>query len=74
MQNRGTGLIKSSAVEAIKEAEGLGILRHRRDTSPSRGYGASSYSISWERVTELALESKNKPAVRTKRFLRSGRQ
>jgi len=65
IQNRGTGLSKSSAVDAIKEAERLGILRHRRNTSQSHGYGASSYSISWERVTELARESKSKPDVRT---------
>jgi hypothetical protein len=57
MQNRGTGLTKGSAVKAVKEAKCLGILRHRRNTSPTRGYGASSYSISWKRVTELAQES-----------------
>jgi hypothetical protein len=64
-QNRGTGLAKGSAVQAIKEAERLGILRHRRNTSPSPGYGASSYSISWKRVMELAQESRSKPGVRT---------
>jgi hypothetical protein len=64
-QNRGTGLTKGTAVQAIKEAERLGILRHRRNTSPSRGYGASSYSISWKRVTELAQQSRGKPVVRT---------
>src|SRR5215471_14419988 len=32
IQNRGTGLSKSSVVDAIKEAERLGILRHRRST------------------------------------------
>jgi hypothetical protein len=67
MQSCGTGLTKSSAVEAIKEAARLGILRHRRNTSRSRGYGASSYSISWKRVTELAQESKSKSNVRTTR-------
>jgi hypothetical protein len=50
MQNCGNGLAKSSAVEAIKEAVHLGVLRHRRNESRSRGHGASSYSISWERV------------------------
>jgi hypothetical protein len=72
MQNCGTGLSKSAAVEAIKEAERLGILRHRRNTSQSRGYGVSSYSILWKRVTELAREAKSKPAVRTIRKRRSG--
>jgi hypothetical protein len=67
MQNCGTGLTKSSAVAAIREAARLGILRHRRNTSRSRGYGASSYSISWKRVTELAQESKSKSNVRTTR-------
>jgi hypothetical protein len=61
MQNRGTGLTKGTAVQAIKEAERLGILRHRRNTSATRGYGASSYSISWKRVMELAQEARSKP-------------
>lgn len=65
MQNCGTGLAKSSAVEAIKEAVHLGVLRHRRNGSRSRGHGASSYSISWERVAALALESRTKSNVRT---------
>ena len=64
MQNRGTGLPKSSAVAAIKEAESLGILRHRRNRSQSRGYGASSYSISWKRVMELAKEAKSRSNLR----------
>ena len=69
MANRGTGLTKSSVFEAIREAESLGILRHRRNTSQSRGYGPSSYSISWKRVIELARESKNTAGVRsTNRF------
>jgi hypothetical protein len=61
----GTGLAKSSAVQAIQEAVRLGVLRHRRNTSQSRGYGASSYSIPWERVAELAREAKTKSNVRT---------
>ena len=64
IQNCGTGLAKSSAVQAIKEAVGLGVLRHRRNTSQSRGYGASSYSISWERVAALAWEAKTRSNVK----------
>jgi hypothetical protein len=67
MQNCGTGLTKSSAVVAINEAVHLGVLRHRRNRARSRGYVASSYSICWERVAELALESKTKSNVRTTR-------
>ena len=65
VQNHGTGLTKSSVVQAIQEAERLGILRHRRNRSQSRGFGASSYSISWKRVTELAQEARSKPVLRT---------
>jgi hypothetical protein len=72
MQVCGTGLAKSSAVQAIQEAVRLGVLRHRRNTSQSHGNGASSYSISWERVAELAREAKTKSNMRnTRRFGRS---
>ena len=65
LESCGTGLSKSCAVQSIQEAVRLGVLRHRRNTSRSRGYGASSYSISWERVGELAREAKTRPNVRT---------
>ena len=63
--SRGTGLPKSSAIEAIEEAEQLGILRRRRNKYPGRGDLSTSYSINWKRVTELAEESKLWSNVKT---------
>jgi hypothetical protein len=57
-KNRGTGLAKSSAVEAIEEAECLGVLKRRRHKSRAGGDLPTSYSIDWNRVEELVEESK----------------
>jgi hypothetical protein len=53
VKNRGTGLAKSSAIEAIGEAVRLGILKRRRHNSQTGGKLPTSYSIDWKRVTEL---------------------
>jgi hypothetical protein len=65
-EHRGTGLAKSTAVEAIKEVVQLGIVKKRRShNNPGRGDLATSYSIDWIRVTELAEESRRWSNVKT---------
>jgi hypothetical protein len=75
VKNRGTGLAKSSVVEAIEEAFQLEILKKRRNKSHSRGDLPTSYSIVWKRVTELAEESRRWSNVKiTNKFGRPLRQ
>jgi hypothetical protein len=65
VRNRGTGLAKSSAVEAIAEADRLGILRRRHRKSHAGGDLPTSYSIDWKRVAEIVEESRRWSNVRT---------
>ena len=57
-QNRGTGLAKSSVVEARKEAVASGILEHRRQQRQGSDV-ASLYGINWPKVFELAEALRN---------------
>jgi hypothetical protein len=65
VENRDTGLPKSTAVAAIKEAAQLKILKRRHHSHPGHGHLPSSYSIDWERVAELAEESRQWLNVKT---------
>jgi hypothetical protein len=65
VKNRGTGLAKSSAVNAIGEAVRLGVLKRRRHSSEMHGNLPTSYSIDWKRTSELAEESKRWSNVKT---------
>ncbi len=64
VEHRGTGLPKSTAVAAIKEAVQLKILKRRRHSHPGRGNLSTSYSIDWERVADLGEESSRRSNVK----------
>jgi hypothetical protein len=75
VKNRGTGLAKSTAVNAIAEAVRLGALKRRRNKSDASGDLPTSYSIDWKRVEELVEESRRWPNVKTTSIAsRSGRK
>ena len=64
VEHRGTGLPKSTAVAAIKELDQLKILKRRHHSHPQRGHLPTSYAIDWERVAELAEESRRRSNVK----------
>jgi len=65
VEHRGTGLPKSTAVAAIKEADQLKILKRKRHSHPGHGNLSTSYSVDWEQVAKLAAESRQWSNVRT---------